>query len=566
MSRTTDNAPHDATPNPKVNPRGHRQLVRSAGWVGLLTGASRVLGMVRDMVIAALFAKTTTDAFFVAFTIPNVLRRLLAEGSLTVAFIPVFTDYRDNRGESAARELVNATWSLLSLVLLVISVVGVLAAPWLVHLFAAGFADDPARFDLAVRLTRVMFPYLFFVSLMALSMGVLNTLDHFTTPAVAPVLLNVMMISTTAALWHPLQRAGYNPIYGLALGVLVGGLAQVLLQLPGLARRGFFPRPRLDFRHPGLIRVVKTMAPAIFGLALYQVNVMVARLLASFLDPGAVTYLYYSQRLMELPMGVFAVAVATAAMPALSRHAAAGDLGRLKAVFADSARLNFFIVAPATVGLLVLGEPIIAAIFERGQFTSVMTVETYRALVGFGVGLPAAAGIRLIVPVYYALGDSRTPVKIAAVCLGIFVGAGIVLMRPLGHLGLALAISLSSTVNFGLLLVILRRRLGGLGLRGVGMSMARSAVASTVMGGGTWLLWRGVQNHASPGRGVFGVVALLGVVIIAVVGYFGLAAMLRCREVGELRMALRRRGTRENALGEKNQTSPKKGSHERADV
>jgi len=520
---------------------GRGRLVRAAGWVGLLTGASRVLGMVRDMVIAALFAKTTTDAFFVAFTIPNVLRRLLAEGSLTVAFIPVFTDYRDNRGDAAARELVNATWTCLSVLLLVVSVVGVLAAPWLVHLFAAGFADDPARFDLAVRLTRVMFPYIFFVSLMALSMGVLNTLDHFTTPAVAPVLLNVMMITTTVALWHPLRAAGYNPIYGLALGVLVGGLAQLLLQLPGLARRGYFPRPRLDLRHPGLIRVLKTMAPAVFGLALYQVNVMGARLLASFLDPGAVTYLYYSQRLMELPMGVFAVAVATAAMPALSRHAAAGDMGRLKAVFADSARLNFFIVGPATVGLLVLGGPIIAVIFERGQFTPAMTAETYLALVGFAVGLPAAAGIRLIVPVYYALGDSRTPVKIAAGCLLIFLGAGITLMRPLGHLGLALAISLSSTVNFGLLLVILSRRLGGLNLRKLAGSVARSVVASAVMAGGTWLVWYGVLAPGPLSGGVGRVAALLGVVILAVAGYFATAVLLRCPEVGELAQALRRR-------------------------
>lgn len=527
--------------------QGRRRLVRSASWVGLLTLASRVLGMVRDMVIAALFAKTTTDAFFVAFTIPNVLRRLLAEGSLTVAFIPVFTEYRENRGERAARELVNATWSCLSALLLVVSVIGVVAAPWLVHLFAAGFADEPARFDLAVRLTRVMFPYIFFVSLMALSMGVLNSLDHFTTPAVAPVLLNVMMIGTTVALWHPLQRAGYNPIYGLALGVMVGGLTQLLLQLPGLARRGYFPRLRFDLRHPGLIRVLKTMAPAVFGLALYQVNVIGARLLASFLDPGAVTYMYYSQRLMELPMGVFAVAVATAAMPALSLYAASGDLPRLKGVFVDSARLNFFIVLPATAGLLVLGEPIIAVIFERGRFTPAMTTETYRALVGFAVGLPAAAGIRLTVPVYYALGDSRTPVKIAAVCLLVFVGAGLALMGPLGHLGLALAISLASAVNFGLLLLGLRRRLGRLGLLAVARSGGRSAVASVVMAAVAWPLSRWCLTDATLGSGAGRVAAVLGVVIVAAAVYFGVASLLRCSELGELQQALLRRGRRADA-------------------
>ncbi len=522
-------------------PRDHPRLVRAAGWVGLLTLASRVLGMVRDMVIAALFAKTTTDAFFVAFTIPNVLRRLLAEGSLTVAFIPVFTETRQRQGEPAARELLNATWTLLSGLLLVVSVLGVLAAPWLVHLFAAGFADEPARFELAVRLTRVMFPYIFFVSLMALSMGVLNTLDHFTTPALAPVLLNVMMIGTTAALWHPLLRAGYNPIYGLALGVMAGGLAQLCLQLPGLARRGYFPRPRLALRHPGMKRVLMTMAPAVFGLALYQVNVIGARLLASFLDPGAVTYLYYSQRLMELPMGIFAVAVATAAMPALSRYAAAGDLVRLKGVFADSARLNLFIILPATVGLIIVGEPLVGVIFERGRFTADMTGETYRALVGFAVGLPAAAGIRLTVPVYYALGDSRTPVKVAAASLLVFVGTGLVLMAPWGHLGLALAISAASTVNFGLLLILLRRRLGRLGLGVVVRSAWRAVVACGAMAAVAYALTRWLLLEPGPTDTASRVGGLGAVVLAAVVVYFGVARLLHCPELGELGRALRRR-------------------------
>lgn len=546
MSRTskaTEHATADATGGARGGvATGHPRLVRVAGWLGLLTLASRVLGMVRDMVIAALFAKATTDAFVVAFTIPNVLRRLLAEGSLTVAFIPVFTETRERQGDAAARELLNVTWTFLSAVLLVVSVVGVLAAPWLVHLFAAGFADEPARFDLAVRLTRVMFPYIFFVSLMALSMGVLNTLDHFTTPAVAPVLLNVMMIGTTAALWHPLRSAGYNPIYGLALGVILGGVAQLLLQLPGLARRGYFPKPRpgLALRHPGLRRVLRLMAPAVFGLALYQVNVIVARLLASFLDPGSVTYLYYSQRLMELPMGIFAVAVATAAMPALSRHAASGDMPRLKRVFADSVRLNYFIVLPATVGLLIVGEPLIAVIFERGRFTSAMTAETYRALVGFAVGLPAAAGVRLIVPVYYALGNSRTPVKIAAVSLVVFLGAGLALMGPLGHLGLALAISLATTVNFGLLLLGLRRRLGRLGLRAVARSLAKATGASVAMAGVAWGLTHWLLTGASASSSATRVAALLGVVIVSAAVYFGVASLLRCGEVGELAQGLRR--------------------------
>lgn len=517
-----------------------RGIVRAAGWVGLLTLASRVLGLVRDMVVAALFSKSTTDAFFVAFTIPNVLRHLLAEGSLTVAFIPIFTDYRQNRGEAETRRFLDAAWTTLALVLLVVSVLGVIAAPVLVRLFAWGYVSDPAKFELAVRLTQVMFPFIFFVSLVALCMGVLNTAGHFTAPALAPVLLNVMMIASTVVLWRPLEAAGYPPIYGLAIGVLAGGLAQLVLQLPAMAHRGYLPHLVRQFRHPGVTRMAKLMAPAVFGLALYQVNVLLARLLASFLPEGAVTYLYYSQRLIEFPMGIFAVAVATAAMPTLSRHAAAGDFQQLKATFADSLRLTMFIILPAMVGLLAVGEPLIAVMFERGRFTPEMTHQTYLALVGFVVSLWAAAGIRILVPVYYAMEDSRTPVKVAALSLLVYIASGLVLMWPLEHFGLALAISLSSMVNFLTLLFLLRRRLGRLGLRALASSGLRAAAASLVMGAAAWGI---SQILARPGweRGWPRLGVVLASVVVAGVIYFGAAVLLRSPEVGELWTAMRRR-------------------------
>lgn len=522
---------------------GSRRLVRAAGWVGLLTLASRVLGLVRDMVVAALFAKAVTDAFFVAFTIPNVLRRLLAEGTLTVAFIPIFTDYRENRGEKEARAFLDAAWTSLTVLLLAVSAAGVLAAPWLVRLFAWGFADEPAKFELAVRLTQVMFPYIFFVSLMAMSMGVLNTVGHFTAPAVAPVLLNVMMIGTTAALWRPLERAGFHPVYGLGVGVLLGGLAQLGMQLPVMARRGYLPRLRARLGHPGVRRMLRLMAPAVFGLALYQVNVIIARLLASFLQEGAVTYLYYSQRLIEFPMGIFAIAVATAAMPTLSRRASAGDLEGLKQTYADSLRLTFFIIIPALVGLLTLREPIVAVLFERGRFTPAMTGQTAQALAAFCAGLWAAAGIRMTVPVFYALEDSRTPVKVAAAALAVYVAAGLLLMWPLRHVGLALAISLSSVVNFSLLLILLRRRLGGLGLRAVVASAARSAGAAAVMAAAAWALFHQL-SAAGLDRGFGRVAALLVAVAGAGLVYFAVAAALRSPEMGELWSALRSRRQR----------------------
>lgn len=519
-------------------------MLRAAGWVGLLTLASRVLGLLRDMVIAALFHKTITDAFFVAFTIPNVLRRLLAEGSLTVAFIPIFTEYRERHGLEESRRMFHATWTTMLLLLLGVCVVGVLASPGLVRLFAWGFADEPAKFDLAVRLTQIMFPYIFFVSLLALCMGVLNTTGHFTAPAVAPVLLNIAMIGATLALWRPLTNLGVHPIYGLAAGVIAGGLVQLLLQYPPLISRGYRPRLRFEPRHPGVTRTLKLMAPAIFGLALYQINVILARLLASFLPDGTVTYLYYAQRLIEFPMGIFAVAVATAAMPRLSRHATAGELSEVRTVFADSLRLTNFIVIPAMVGLLAIGEPIIAVLFERGRFTPEMTVLTGEALAGFCLGLWAAAGVRLAVPVFYALEDSRTPVKVAGLALLVYIGVGLALMWPLKHLGLALAISASTIVNFTLLMIFLRRRLGRLGLRAVLSSAVRSLVAAGLMGAAAWAvcqLPRWLPALAGFGRG-WGRLALLAVALtVAGVVYFGTAAALRCPEPGELAAALRRR-------------------------
>ncbi|MDY0004391.1 MAG: murein biosynthesis integral membrane protein MurJ, partial [Polyangia bacterium] len=400
--------------------------------------------------------------------------------------------------------------------------------------------SDPAKFELAVRLTQVMFPYIFFVSLVALCMGVLNTAGHFTAPALAPVLLNVLMIASTVALWKPMQAAGYEPIYGLAIGVILGGLAQLLLQLPAMAKRGYWPRLRMQLRHPGVVRMAKLMAPAVFGLALYQVNVLLARLLASFLPEGAVTYLYYSQRLIEFPMGIFAVAVATAAMPSLSRHAAAGDLQSLRETFADSLRLTLFIILPAMVGLLAVGEPLIAIMFERGRFTPEMTHETYLALLGFLVSLWAAAGIRVIVPVYYALEDSRTPVKVAALSLLVYIAGGLALMWPLRHFGLALAISISSVVNFLVLLALLRRRLGRLGLRALLSSGLKATLASLVMGASAWGVCQ-LLGRPGFGRGWPRVGVVLASVMVAGVVYFGTAVLLRSPEVGELRSALGRR-------------------------
>lgn len=532
------------------------KLVRSAGLVGALTLVSRVLGLARDAVIAAFFPKRLTDAFFVAFTIPNVLRRLLAEGALTIAFIPTFTDYHRHRSSREARELVHSAFTTLCVVLLAVSVAGVLAAPILVRLFAWGYADDPEKLTTAVRLTQVMFPYIFFVSLTALAMGVLNTLGHFAAPALSPALLNLAMIGSVIGLSHLLDRLGIPTIYSLAVGVIIGGAFQFALQVPLMARFGYRPRLRWNPSHPGVKKVVRLMGPAVFGLALYQLNVLLARLLASFLQHGAVTYLYYAQRLIEFPMGVFAMAVATAATPTFSAHVRAGDIGRMKEALANSLRLTLFIVLPSMAGLIFLGKPLIMAFFQRGEFTYSMTVSTYRALVGFTAGLWAAASIRQIVPAYYALDDSKTPVKAAGVALAVYLASGLAMMGPLGHVGLALAVSASSTVNFAILALVLRARLGRLGWRFVAFSVLRSGLAAAVMGGGLHLLarlgrWR--QGIGLPRNQL----VLAGCLLLAALLYFGTAAVLRSPELEELLVSVRRRRRAGRSSEERSEPSEK---------
>ncbi len=527
----------------KAGTEENKSLVRSAGVVGSLTLLSRFFGLFRDAVIAAVFPKRLTDAFFVAFTIPNVFRRLLAEGALTIAFIPTFTDYHRHRTSEEAKRFVNAAFTTLCVILLVFSVLGVIAAPLLVRLFAWGYTEDPEKFAAAVRLTQLVFPYIFFVSLAALAMGVLNTVGHFAGPAGSPVFFNFGMIVCILALTPLFKRFGLPAFYSLGIGVLVGGLGQLLIHLPFMARFGYLPKLKWDPSHPGVKKVTRLMGPAVFGLALYQLNVLLAKLLASFLGHGAVTYLYYAQRLIEFPMGVFAVAVATAAAPTFSVHVMSGDLGKMKETLGNTLRLTMFIVIPSMVGLVVLGEPIVAAFFQRGRFDYEMTVATYKALAAFSIGLWAAAAIRQLVPAYYALDDSKTPVKAAAAGLVVYVGVGLALMKPLGHVGLALGVSASSIVNLAVLAFVFRKRMGRLGWRKVFVSALKQGAASLVMGAGVYFIaaygnWeKGLGDSRNQ-------VVLLACFAVAGVLYIGVCALLKTPEVKELWLGIRRRRRR----------------------
>jgi len=426
-----------------MNEKEH--VTRAAGIVGFFTFLSRVLGLARDILIANFFGSgMMADAFFVAFRIPNLLRRLFAEGSFSVAFIPVFTEYLQTRSKEEAFVLARAVSTFLVLILTGITILGIVFSPLIVRIIAPGFGGMGEKYALTVLLTRIMFPYIFLVSLVALFMGILNSLEHFAAPAAAPVFLNLSMIAALVFL-APSMR---TPTVGLAIGVVVGGVIQVALQIPFLMEKGLSFVPRWNPNHPALRRIGVLMLPTLFGSAIYQVNQLVGTLLASLLREGSVSYLYYADRLVQFPLGVFAIAISTAVLPSLSREAAQRDLDGLKETLSHALRLTMFITIPAMMGLIVLREPIIRLLFQRGAFDAFTTIMTAQALLFYSLGLWAFAALRVFVIAFYSLQDTKTPVKVAAVAMLANIGLSLALMGPLKHGGLALALSLASTLGW----------------------------------------------------------------------------------------------------------------------
>ncbi|CAH2030810.1 murein biosynthesis integral membrane protein MurJ [Trichlorobacter ammonificans] len=512
-------------------------ILKAAGVLGSATMLSRILGMVRDMVVARLFgAGMATDAFFAAFQIPNLLRRFFAEGALTSAFVPTFSETLVQEGEERARELANLCFTLLTLVVAVVTLLGIVFSPLLVHLMFPGFTAVPGKFELTVLLNRVMFPYLFFISLVALCMGILNTLRHFFTPAISTVFLNLSMIVCALAL-----RPFYQyPITALAVGVLLGGLIQLVMQLPVLWKMGYPVRPRFDFRDPKLRRIALLLAPATLGVGVYYLNITVGNILASLLPQGSVSYLYYAQRLFEFPQGVFTVSVAQAVLPALSRQAAEGDLDAMKETLNYGVRLTLFITIPALVGLTVCAEPLMVLLFMGGQFDHNMAVQAARALIYYSLGLSCVALVRVVAPAFYALQDTRTPVLAAFVAFLLNLGFSLALMGPLQHGGLALASSLSALGNMGLLFWLLRRRVGSLGGKRLLRTALLAACASLPMGALTWWLM-GRADWSQPGMKLLKSAHLAGGVALAIACYLLAARLLRSEEATEMIALVRRK-------------------------
>jgi putative peptidoglycan lipid II flippase len=503
-------------------------LLRALATVSGLTLVSRILGFVRDFVIARTFgAGVATDAFFVAFRLPNLLRRMFAEGAFSQAFVPILAEYKNRQGDAAAHQLVNRVATVLSLVVAAISLAGIVAAPLLIYVSAPGFSADPDKFALTVELTRITFPYILFMSIVALAGGVLNTWSRFAIPAITPVLLNLAFIGMA------LFAAPYfdPPVLALAWAVFLGGVLQVALQLRPLARIGMLPRFDLKLSDPGVRRVVTLMLPAMLGVSVAQVSLVINTIFASFLQSGSVSWLYYADRLMEFPAGLLGVALGTILLPSLSRLHASDRREEFSAMLDWGLRLTLMLTLPAALALAMLAVPLIATLFYHGAFTGEDVMQTRLALIAYSVGLTGLIMVKILAPGFYARQDIRTPVKFAVITLIATQLMNLAFIVPFKHAGLALAIGLASLLNAGLLYHGLRRRGVYRPLPGWPGFAGRLAVALAVLAA---ILWSGMGEaawwleHGALDR----VLRLAPLVLAGIAGYFAtlLALGFRLRD------------------------------------
>jgi len=488
-----------------------------------MTLVSRILGFVRDLLIARMFgAGMATDAFFVAFKLPNLLRRIFAEGAFSQAFVPILAEYRNRRGEDETRLLVDHVAGTLAVALIVVTALGIIAAPAIVWLSAPGFAANPEKFGLTVDLLRITFPYILFISLTALGAGILNTYSRFSIPAFAPALLNLSFIAF--ALWFaPMFDP---PVKALAWAVFVGGLLQLAFLVPFLRRLRMLPRPRWGSRDEGVRRVLRLMGPALFGVSVGQISLLINTVFASFLISGSVSWLYYADRLMEFPTGLLGVALGTILLPSLARSHADRTVDEYSTLLDWGLRITLMLAAPAAVALAVLATPLVATLFHHGAFDANDVAMTRAALIAYSVGLIGLIAVKVLAPGFYARQDVRTPVKIAIITLAATQVMNLIFIQPLAHAGLALAISLGACLNAFLLWRGLRRigayqpqpGWGWFGLK-ILAALALMAAALWYAAGPQpqWLVWQGLERAVRLAL----VCALGGAVYFAALGLFG---------------------------------------------
>ena len=499
-------------------------LLKALATVSSMTLLSRILGFVRDTVIARAFgAGLMTDAFFVAFKIPNLLRRLFAEGAFSQAFVPILAEYKNRRSAEETRSLVDHVSGLLALALFAVTVAGVLAAPAIIYVSAPGFYADPAKRELSVSLLRIIFPYIFFISLTALAGGILNTYSRFSVPAFTPVLLNLSFIAF--ALWASPHFD--PPVLALGWAVLAGGVLQLAFQVPFLVKLGLLPRLKLSFSDSGVWRVVRQMGPAVFGVSIAQVSLLINTIFASFLVTGSVSWLYYADRLMEFPTGMLGVALGTILLPSLSKRHADRSPEEYSQLLDWGVRLTLLLAVPAAVALAVLAVPLVATLFHYGQFTQADVLHTRDAVVAYSAGLVGLILVKVLAPGFYARQDICTPVKCAVITLFATQALNLALVFPLRHAGLALAIALGACINASLLFVLLRRK--GIYAPGPGWSafLAKLGIAVAFMGallgaGVHYTEWLDVPARAR-------VLQLAALVSAGGVSYLALLALLGFR-------------------------------------
>ncbi|MEW5786310.1 MAG: murein biosynthesis integral membrane protein MurJ [Pseudomonadota bacterium] len=463
-------------------------LLRALAAVSSMTLLSRVLGFMRDAITAHAFgAGAATDAFFVAFKLPNLLRRMFAEGAFSQAFVPILAEYKNKRGEEATRLLVSKVATMLFLVLAGVAALGVVGAPLIVLISAPGFTADPDKFQLTADLTRIVFPYILFISLVSLAGGILNTFSRFMVPAFTPVLLNVAMILAAlfAAPWFD------PPILALAWGAFLGGALQLALQVPALMKLKLLPRWDFDPRDEGVRRILKLMAPAALGVSIAQISLLINTLFASFLDTGSVSWLYYADRLMEFPTGLLGVALGTILLPSLAKHHADNDTGQYSKLLDWGLRMTIMLAAPAALALGLVAVPLISTLFFYGEFSAQDVEMTRQALLAYSVGLMGIILVKVLAPGFYARQNVKTPVKIAILTLVATQAMNLAFIGPLGHAGLALSIGLGACLNAGVLFHKLRTQAIYQPQPGWRMFLGKLALALIAMGLFLWFAMAG---------------------------------------------------------------------------
>jgi putative peptidoglycan lipid II flippase len=472
----------------------NRKLFQSAGIVSGFTLISRILGYVRDMVIAQFFgtASLATQAFIVAFRIPNTLRDLVGEGAANAAVIPILSEYLGEDKKKEFWHISNVMLNLIMIVLAIITIIGTIMAPLIVRITAFGFVADPAKLELTIYLTRIMFSFIFFIGIAAYGIGVLNTLKNFAIPAAGSCILNITMI--IFGIW--VCGRFEQPVVGLALSVLIGGFLQILFQIPILIKKGFYFKWALDFSHPAIKKIGRLLLPRMAGSSIYQLNVFIDTFFASFTNivgEGAIAALYFSNRIVQFPTALFGSALATACLPTMSRQAIRNDIAGLKDTLNVSLKTLLVFLIPSTIGLFVLAKPMVKVLFQRGAFDVLSTEITTSALLFYCLGIFFYSAARVVTSCFYALKDTRTPVKVMLLCLIINGTLNYLLMKPLQVRGIALATSISSAVNFFVLLYMLRQKIGKIGFRKITHMFYSIVTASIIMGAACIY----VYNHCS---------------------------------------------------------------------